>query len=93
MASNFQISTHEKRNSLHLKLYGDFDGSSAYELLIALENYNRVNKIFIDTNELQTVYPFGKDVFQKNIGPIKKKFGNLIFIGEREHNLSLYNEE
>ena len=91
MASNFQISTHEKRDSLHLKLYGDFDGSSAYELLIALEHCSRFDQIFIDTNELQTIYPFGKDVFQKNIGPIEKKFGNLIFIGEREHNLSLYN--
>ena len=91
MASNFQISTHEKRDSLHLKLYGDFDGSSAYELLNTLEHCSRFDQIFIDTNELQTIYPFGKDVFQKNIGPIEKKFGNLIFIGEREHNLSLYN--
>ena len=91
MASNFQISTHEKRDSLHLKLYGDFDGSSAYELLNALEHCSRFNHIFIDTNELQTVYPFGKDVFQKNIGPIKKKSSNLIFIGEREHKLSLSN--
>lgn len=91
MASNFQISTQEKRDSLHLKLYGDFDGSSAYELLNTLEHYSRFNQIFIDTNELQTVYPFGKDVFQKNIGPIKKKFGNLIFIGELEHTLSLHN--
>ena len=91
MASNFQISTHEKRDSLHLKLYGDFDGSSAYELLNALEHCNRFHQIFIDTNELQTIHPFGKDVFQKNIGPIEKKFGNLIFIGELKHNLALYN--
>ena len=91
MASNFQISTHEKRDSLHLKLYGDFDGSSAYELINALEHCSRFDQIFIDTNELQTIYPFGKDVFQKNIGPIEKKFGNLIIIGELKHNLALYN--
>jgi hypothetical protein len=93
MASNFQISTHEKRDSLHLKLYGDFDGSSAYELINALKHCSRFDRIFIDTNELQTIYPFGKDVFQKNIGPIEKKFGNLIFIGEREHNLSLFSRQ
>ena len=37
MASNFQIYRHRTRDSLHLKLEGDFDGSSAHELINALK--------------------------------------------------------
>ena len=33
MASNFQIYSYKTRDSLHLKLNGDFDGSSAHELI------------------------------------------------------------
>ena len=36
MASNFRILFHETRDSLHLKLFGDFDGNSAHELFNAL---------------------------------------------------------
>jgi hypothetical protein len=34
MAANFQILSHKTRESLHLKLNGDFDGNSAYELIV-----------------------------------------------------------
>ncbi len=40
MASNFRIFLHETRDSLHLKLDGDFDGSSAHELLNTLKKYD-----------------------------------------------------
>jgi len=33
MASNFQIYSYKTRDSLHLKLNGDFDGNSAHELI------------------------------------------------------------
>ena len=33
MASNFQIFSYKTKDSLHLKLAGDFDGSSAHELI------------------------------------------------------------
>ena len=36
MASNFRILSHETRDSLHLKLTGDFDGNSAHELINTL---------------------------------------------------------
>ena len=33
MASNFQINVNRLEDRIQLKLYGDFDGSSAHELL------------------------------------------------------------
>ncbi len=85
MALNFQIFRHRTRDSLHLKLNGDFDGNSAHELINALIKHGTgFYQIFIDTNNLKTIYPFGIDVFQKNLGKFNKKFSNLIFIGENK---------
>ena len=88
MASNFQISTHKRKNGLHLKLFGDFDGSSAHELLNTLMERSAGSfKIFIDTNDLKTIYPFGRDVFQNNLRRFKKKAHHLVFIGENKQEL------
>jgi len=40
MALNFKIICHKNSENLHLKLMGDFDGSSAYELINTLKKYN-----------------------------------------------------
>ncbi|MDM8552688.1 hypothetical protein QUF72_21585 [Desulfobacterales bacterium HSG2] len=81
MASNFRISHHKKSDNLHLKLMGDFDGSSAYELLNVLEeNRNYVVRVFIHTGNLKTVYPFGREVFQNNLS-VHKRSPQLIFTG------------
>jgi len=83
MASNFHIFSYKTRDSLHLKLTGDFDGTSAYELLETLkENGSIFYQIFIDTHDLKTVHSFGREVFQKKLGTFKQKINNFIFIGE-----------
>jgi len=83
VASNFQIYSFKTRDSLHLKLAGDFDGSSAYELINTLtENGKGFYEIFIDTNDLRIIHPFGKDVFQKNLRGTNKFYRNLVFIGK-----------
>jgi hypothetical protein len=90
MASNFQIYSFKTRDSLHLKLAGDFDGSSAYELINALAEHGQgFYEIFIDTNELKTIYPFGRDVFQKNLRSSRKIFRNLIFLGKNGREIGL----
>lgn len=81
MASNFQMVLFKTRDSLHMKLEGDFDGNSAYELINALRDHGaEFCQIFIDTNDLKTVHAFGREVFQKNFGALKQ-LSNLIFIG------------
>jgi anti-anti-sigma regulatory factor len=89
MASNFRIYRNRTRGSLHLKLDGDFDGNSAHELINTLTEYGTgFDQIFIDTNDLKTIHPFGRNVFQKNLGRFNKKSNRLIFIGENEHSIA-----
>lgn len=88
MASNFQILSYQTRDSLHLKLNGDFDGNSAYELINTIkDNGSNFYQVFIDTNNLKTIYAFGRNVLQKNFGALRR-LSNLIFIGENELQLT-----
>lgn len=88
MASNFRIISYDFYDSLFLRLTGDFDGDSAHELINTLkEHIEGFSKIFIDTNELNTVYSFEKDKFIKNLVGIKKQVKNLIFIGANKDKL------
>ena len=86
MASNFQIVSYKTRDSLHLKLSGDFDGSSAHELINKLlENGGDYYQIFIDTNDLKTIHPFGGNLFENKYASLKKHLVQLLFIGENRH--------
>ena len=88
MASNFQLLSYRNKDSLHLQLYGDFDGNSAYELINTIKrNGKDFIQIFIDTNDLDKLYPFGLDVFQNN-NAMAKKGCNFIFIGKYKHSFS-----
>ena len=77
MANNFKFLSNSARDKIQLKLYGDFDGSSACELINFLKNYKSgSNQISIDTNNLNTLHPFGIDVFKRNLSNLdinKKK--------------------
>jgi len=89
MASNFQIYSYKTRDSLNLKLNGDFDGNSAHELInILIAAGIGFREIFIDTNGLKTIYPFGRDVFQKNLSRIKKQLKNLIIVGANKYKIA-----
>ena len=89
MVSNFIILFCETQDGLHLKLTGDFDENAALELVNALKEYgSEFYQIFIDTNDLKTIHPFGRYVFQKNLSSFNKKLSNLIFIEESEYNIA-----
>ena len=86
MASNFQLFLNQNRHSLHLHMFGDFDGISAYELISALKKHHeKYFEVFIDTSDLNKIHAFGIDVFQKNLNLLGKNNMNLIFIGEQSH--------
>ena len=90
MASNFRLFMHESGDSLHLKLYGDFDGSSAHELIHTLKKSgSQFYQIFIDTDDLEVIHSFGRDVFQKYYGFLDRRLKNLIFIGRNKLKLTL----
>ena len=82
MASNFRIFFHRNSDSLHLKLIGDFDGSSAHKLINILKEQNgNVNNIFIHTCNLSSMDPFGLEVFQKSLS-VNLLSNRLTFTGD-----------
>ena len=83
MASNFRISIHRNSDNLHLKLIGDFDGSSAYELLNVLKKSSKGSRrAIIHTSCLNDIQPFGLNVFQNNLEVKSGKSVPLVFTGE-----------
>ena len=82
MAQNFKISIHRTFDNLHIRLMGDFDGSSAWELINAIrENLNSFKFIKIDTSKLKKVYPFGREVFRSNLLNVTDKRIRIQFSG------------
>lgn len=83
MAANFRICVHRNSENLHLKLMGDFDGSSACELLNMLEkSASGVYRIIIHTGCLKHIHPFGRDTFQENLRRLKNDTAPILFTGE-----------
>jgi hypothetical protein len=83
MAANFRIKTARVKDVLRLNLTGDFDGSSAWVLLNDMADMGADTRcIFIDTNGLKEVHPFGKAIFEKQIPSVKKSYTTLIFLGK-----------
>ena len=73
MAHNFKIIMHRTVDNLHINLRGDFDGSSAFELINTLrENLKSTKRVLIDTNNLKQIYPFGQEVFDYNLSLLLK---------------------
>jgi hypothetical protein len=92
MASNFGIAIDKNSDSFGLKLAGDFDATSAYELIYAIKKLPEdAVKIFIYTNGLKTVHPFGLDVFHRNMSPRNGKSAKIVFTGNHASQLSMGN--
>ena len=88
MANNFKFLLNSIRDKIHLKLYGDFDGSSAFELINFLKKYKKApNKIVIDTNNLNTLHPFGTDVFKRNFRTLDINKNSVTIIGKYRFSL------
>jgi hypothetical protein len=84
MACNFRVVLHRNSESLHMRLEGDFDGSSAHQLLQMLgENGRGTRRVFIHTNGLKEIHPFGTEVFQKNLNHVMGRRADLVFTGDK----------
>ena len=91
MAADFQIFFHRTADSLHLKLDGDFDGNSARKLHDALKEHGSGYwQIFIDTNDLKSVFSTDGIGFQQRLENFSQNFNNLIFLGENGHHMTLF---
>lgn len=83
MASNFRISMHRNSDNLHMKLLGDFDGTSAWQLINVLKkNTGGVYRVIIHTSSLKNICPFGRDTFRQNLLELKSIPAHVMFTGE-----------
>jgi hypothetical protein len=86
MASNFRIIHHRDNDCLHLKLTGDMDGNSAYEIINLLDDTSGVIKeVVIETSSLGTIFPFGRNVFSKNFHKIRNRYADILFTGDKSN--------
>ncbi len=89
MAPNFKILIHSNCDNLHLKLMGEFDGSSAHELINVLKRHcRRTSRVFIHTSALKHIHPFGQNVFQNNLDVVYGQSLPLVFTGENAAQLA-----
>ena len=89
MASNFKILLSRNKQKLHLKLMGNFDGSSAYELINTIKHHCGKNgKIVVHTGGLAVIHPFGLSVFHKNWAISKKESRSITFAGKHGSTLA-----
>lgn len=87
MANNFRV--HSKKNhkqSLALQLFGDFDGTSACELIDILDDIARKEeRVAIDTDGLKTVNAFGLDVFLPGMNRLTRKWMDIEVTGKHRN--------
>ena len=89
MAVNFKIYRlrSKSKNSVRLALDGDFDGTSAHELINALAACEKgVDQVVIDTSGLKAVHPFGQAVLQRNLAGLRCP--KLVFFGNHGRRLA-----
>jgi anti-anti-sigma regulatory factor len=89
MASNFGIDVDRNSDGIGMKLAGDFDGTSAYELIYAIKKLpEETQKLCIYTNNLKTIHPFGLDIFHKFIRSLNRQSAKIVFTGNNASQLS-----
>ncbi|MBW1902153.1 MAG: hypothetical protein JRJ20_11035 [Deltaproteobacteria bacterium] len=94
MANNFKISIHRNSDNLHMKLVGDFDGTSAHLLINALKaKMRRASKVFIHTECLENIYPFGSGTFLSNLDFVNGNSVTLVFTGDKARQLAPENNK
>lgn len=86
MTSRFKISKVQQYDSVHLRLFGDFNDMSICELIDVLKDDCRcANNVFIHTGELRnvSVSGIGRDVFQKNLTHFLDNEVQIHFTGQK----------
>lgn len=83
MAKNFRVCTKDiSKQSLALQLFGDFDATSACELIGILNDIVKKNdKVAIDTDGLKTVNAFGIDVFVPHMTRLNRRSTDIQVTG------------
>lgn len=85
MASNFKIQCKSKNNALHVRLRGDFDGTSADQLNMVLHKRGKGReKIYVNTDQLRQVNEFGLSIFESHLTRVKNSVAEVIITGKNK---------
>ena len=83
MSFDFKIDMHRNSDNLHLRLSGDFDSSSAEEVIHTLKRHcHRVSKIFIHTSCLRRVLAPETRSFFEHVVFLKKRKIDTVLTGD-----------
>jgi len=83
MGSDFRVFTSRKGDTLHLNLMGDFDGTSAFQVLNVVKRSGLgAHRVIIHTNSLAHIHPFGIRVFQHSLSEMDRRSLQLYFTGD-----------
>jgi hypothetical protein len=89
MSANFELSFTKNSSNLQITLSGDFDGSSAWELVNTLhEHYVGQDRIIIDARNLGQIHPFGRHIFTSRLDAFRIPPHRLSFKGEKSHEIA-----
>ena len=84
MSTDFAMKFRHNHGDLFVQARGTFDGNSAHELLLLLQQqYPGSGRVFIDTKDLSEVLPFGCKVLQTRLYQTAVPAGRLFFKGEK----------
>ena len=83
MSSDFKIDMHRNSDNLHLRLSGDFDSSSAEEVIHTIKQHcHRVSKIFIHTSCLKRVLGSETRSFCEKLVFLKERKIEIVLTGD-----------
>jgi hypothetical protein len=91
MAANFEITVERYGHGFNLELTGDFDATSAYELIYAIKKLpEEARMVQVYTDDLKNIYPFGLDVFHRFIQSPRRNSAKIVFNGKHASQLSKF---
>ena len=83
MKTNFSVKSKRTDQNLYIRISGCFDGSSAWELINTINRKSpKSGKVFIDTDNIRDVVPFGKNVLDVNVKKVVIDPENIFFTGK-----------
>lgn len=89
MNTNFHLAFRKENGNLHVIPRGDFDGSSASELVNLLhDQYDGKGRVFIETNQLRRMHAFGCSTFQCRLNKRRIPADRLTFRGTKGYEMA-----
>ena len=87
MAKNFRMIASEKPNrAIHIRLHGDFDGTSAHELADMLSACGSCfPEVAVHTDGLRKINAFGLGIFHTKIKKLRRYPVQVVFRGKHKH--------